>query len=457
MAERKWDRKAGKTVTGRGGATTGTDNQGGDRREKSHGSPGVPGESRRMGVRLFSRNFILLVLGQVSSLVGNYTLKFALSMYVLEQTGSAAVYAGLLAVAMLPTILLSPLGGILADRADRRAVMVALDAMSGLAVLAGGAALSAGGGVISIGVLLVVLSVLGAFESPTVQACVPQMLSGENILRGNAVVNQIQALAALLTPFLGSLCYTSFGLRPVFCATAGCFLITVGLECLIRLEYRRSERPVGVGALIRDDLRASARFLIREEPGVFRLLLLAALLSMLVVGIIVVGTPYLVRTTLGLSAGHYALAESGMGVASVVGGILVGLLAGRFRFHAMYRLIIAVGLCLIPAGLSFLLPLEVMTRYSLLVAMLCGCQLLCSVFSIFALSAIQERTPEHLAGKVMACVSTLSLCAQPLGQILYGVLFDGLTGMAYLVLIPSGLLIVVIGVISAPLFQQQAH
>ena len=69
-----------------------------------------------MSQRLFNRSFTFLILGQISSLMGNYTLKFALSMYVLEQTGSATVFATLLSAAMLPTILLSPFGGILADR-----------------------------------------------------------------------------------------------------------------------------------------------------------------------------------------------------------------------------------------------------------------------------------------------------------------------------------------------------
>ena len=88
-----------------------------------------------MKQRLFTKNFTLLVLGQISSLFGNYILHLALSMYVLEATGSAAVFAGILSVATVPTILLSPLGGILADRADRRKIMVALDALTGLSVL----------------------------------------------------------------------------------------------------------------------------------------------------------------------------------------------------------------------------------------------------------------------------------------------------------------------------------
>ena len=63
-----------------------------------------------MKQKLFTRNFTLLILGQTSSLIGNYSLKFALSMYVLEQTGSASVFAGLMTVSLLPTILLSPFG-----------------------------------------------------------------------------------------------------------------------------------------------------------------------------------------------------------------------------------------------------------------------------------------------------------------------------------------------------------
>ena len=82
---------------------------------------------------LWTRNFILLVLGQASSLFGNLILRLALSMYLLEVTGSAAVFAGILSAAALPTIILSPLGGVLADRVDRRRLMVLLDAQIGRA------------------------------------------------------------------------------------------------------------------------------------------------------------------------------------------------------------------------------------------------------------------------------------------------------------------------------------
>ena len=399
-----------------------------------------------------NRNFVFLLLGQISSLIGNGTLKFALAMYVLERTGSAAVFAGMLSAAMLPTIVLSPFGGVLADRMNRRALMIALDALSGLAALLAGAALPLGHDLPLIAALLVALSVLGAFESPTVQACVPQMLSGDALEKGNAAVSQAAALASLATPFLGSVVYTAVGMVPVLYAAAACFLLTACLEGFIHLPPPQAS-ALRSAAMLKADLRAGLRFLCREQPDVLKWLLLAALTSLFIAGTAVVGFPFLVRTVLGLSAELYGAAESAMAVAAVLGSLFAGLTAGRLRLCLAW-VFLGVGAALALAGGAFLVPLGAMGRYLVLTAMFCACQFGCSVFSTCAISAIQRRTPEALMGKVMAYVFTLSLCAQPLGQILYGALFDRCGARAYWVLVPSGLLVCLAGALSRGLLRR---
>lgn len=398
--------------------------------------------------KLFTRNFTLLILGQVSSLTGNYTLKFALSMYVLEQTGSASIFAGMLSAALLPTVLLSPFGGILADRANRKHIMVALDTLSGLVVLAAGLLLPLGRELWVIGALLVLLSVLAAFESPTVQACVPQMVSPQNLVQGNAVVSQVSAVTSLVTPFLGSLFYTAFGIGPVFAAAVVCFWLTALLECMIHLEYQKPPRTAGIGAIVREDLALSAHFLRREQPDILKLLLLAALAGMFVSGTAVVGFPYLVRTVLGLSATYYGAAESAMGAAAILGSLCAGLLGKKLRVRDMAAIFLSFGLSLFPIGLSFLLPVGRMARYGVLLFFFCVCQLGVCIFSTYAITLIQQRTPEQLMGKVMSCVFTLSMCAQPVGQVVYGALFDCFSDSVYWVLIPTGMLICLIAVAS---------
>jgi MFS family permease len=404
-------------------------------------------------MKLFTKNFTLLVLGQVFSLVGNFTLKFALSMYVLEKTGSAAVFGGLLSASMIPTVLLTPFGGVLADRANRRTIMVCLDLLSGLSVLAALLCFSDSSGIAVTGALLAALSVLGAFESPTVQACVPQMQSGENILRGNAVVNQVSALTGLAAPFLGGLFYAAFGVRPALAAAAACFFLTALLECFIRLPSVQAGKQQKISAILREDLLDSTRFLRRERREVLELLLFVALCSAFAVGTVVVGLPFLIRAELGLSAQLYGAAESAMGLAAVLAGLAAGILAGRLPFRRLNGLVSAMGGCVVLAGAAMMIPAEPLCRYGLLLAAFCGGQAAVTVFSIFALSAIQERTPEHMTGKVMAYTASITMCAQPVGQLMYGLFFDAAAGSAYLVLLPTGAVIWALGHCSKKLFE----
>lgn len=398
-----------------------------------------------MKEKLFTKNFTLLVLGQVSSLFGNYIMRLALSMYVLELTGSAAVFAGLLSAATIPTILLSPFGGILADRADRRNIMVALDAMTGTAVLCAALLLSEQRALVVIGALLVLLSVLGAFETPTVQACIPSMLTGDNIIRGNAVVNQTASISYLTAPLLGGIFYSAFGIKPVMYASVLCFFVTAFLECFIRLDYR----PAGFGgnalAVAKADFLDSVRFIGKERRDILRILLLAALSRFFVMGVTLVGLPFLVRTVLGLDARYYGAAESVLAVAVIAGSMAAGVLAGKIQKGGLSAMLAAVGLCIVPAGLAFLLPAGTGVRYAVLVAAFCGMQIAISMFSIYAVSMIQQGTPEHLIGKVMAYTSAITMCAQPVGQMVYGFLFDGCKEAVWLVLIPTGVIVCGIG------------
>ncbi len=407
-----------------------------------------------MGKKLFTKNFTLLVLGQASSLFGNYILRLALSMYVLEVTGSAAVFAGILSIATIPTILLSPVGGILADRADRRNIMVALDTLTGMSVLCAAVFLSGRNAIAVIGVLLMVLSVLGAFETPTVQACIPQMLSGDNIIKGNAVVNQAASISYLIAPLLGGILYAAVGLKPVMYASVVCFFITALFECFIKLTFQARDFKGNILSMMKDDFYDSIRFITKERPDIMKMLLLAAISRFFVMGVTLVGLPFIVRTILGLDARFYGGAESALAVSTILGSIAAGLLTGKLKSGRLSYVLAAIGVCIIPAGAVFLFPSSVSIRYAVIVAAFGGMQAAISIFSIFAVSMIQQNTPGELIGKIMAYTAAVTMCAQPVGQMAYGFLFDRFRGMVYLVLIPSGIMVCVIGLFATGFFRK---
>ena len=152
--------------------------------------------------RLFSRDFTLMILGQIISLFGNAILRFALSLYVLDTTGSAAVFGGILAVSMVPTILCSPLGGVLADRVPRQRIMWGLDFFTAALVLGYGLFFASRGTVLAVGVLMVLLAAIQALYQPSVQASIPALASEEHLPAANGVVAQVQALANLLGTYM---------------------------------------------------------------------------------------------------------------------------------------------------------------------------------------------------------------------------------------------------------------
>ena len=406
-----------------------------------------------MTEKLFTKNFTLLILGQLTSLFGNFILKLALSMYVLEATGSAVIFAGILSAATIPTILLSPLGGILADRADRRNIMVALDALTGVSVLCAALFLSESNAIAVISTLLIILSVLGAFETPTVQACIPTMLQGNNIMKGNAVVNQVASLSYLIAPMLGGVLYAMLGLKPIMYASTVCFFITALFECFIKLSYQRIQNQGGVLQIVKQDFLSSMQYISKEQTSISKMLLLTAFSRFFVIGITIVGLPFLVRNVLGFNAKYYGAAESALAVATILGSIAAGVLAEKLKIHKLSVLLAILGIFIIPAGIVFLLPVNAIIKYGVTIVSFCGMQAVISIFSIFAVSLIQQRTPNHLIGKVMAYTSTVTLCVQPIGQIVYGFLFDRFHSEVYFVLIPTGIIVCIVGLSAMRFFR----
>ena len=350
---------------------------------------------------LRTSNFALLIAGLGISLFANLMLRFSMSMWVLDETGSAAAFASILTASILPTILLSPLGGVVADRTNRRTVMVALDALSAVTVLACAAAFAVTGfNLAVIATMQVVLAVLDAMETPTVQAALPQMFRshGEDVMRrAMAVVNVVNQTSTLVPAVLGGVLYAAVGAMPMMGITVVGFGVAAVVECFIRLGA--PEREDGGRASALDDLRAAGRFLTRERPHALQLVLLCAALNFLVTGYAEIGFPYMVRTVLGFGSEAYGFAYGLVGVSGLLGAVV----AGR-----------------VSKALSMALPASAGVRLAVLTTCTCGTMVSITLSNLIAVPAIQMSCPESMTGKVMSLALSASMCAQPLGQIAYG-------------------------------------
>lgn len=395
-----------------------------------------------MKQKLFTRDFTMVVIGQIISLFGNAAIRFVLPLYLLNQTGSSALYGTVTACAFLPAIMLSPVGGIVADRVNKRNIMVALDFFTAGVIAVFSVLYGTGNLVLLITVTLMVLyGIAGAYQ-PSVQASIPVLVSRENFMSANSVINIVNSFSALLGPVLGGILYSAYGLNPVLWVCILCFFLSAVMELFIRIPFVKREFADSMWRMIKEDFRLSIRFIRREEPVIGRGLLMICGINLFLSAMLTVGLPYIVTEVLPFDADLAkrlcGYAEGALAAGGLTGGICAGAFAKKLKIRRAGNLIIGCAACVFPMGITMMLSSLAMLNY-LVMLVCCFFIMVCStVFAVQMMSFVQAETPEDLIGKVIAVILTVSMCAQPAGNAMYGFLFEACGGFEFAVVLFAG-------------------
>ena len=381
---------------------------------------------------LFTRDFTLVVIGQIISLFGNAILHFALPLYLLRETGSIALFGAVNACSFLPMILIGPIGGTAADRVHKGRIMAGLDFLTaGLTVcfclLWGRAPLVP----LVIVTLMLLYAIAGAYQ-PAVQASLPLLLSPDRLTQGNAVINMVSTLANLLGPALGGVIFGLWGLSPILTIGGVCFFCSAVMEIFIRVPHERRPRAAGVLATVGRDLGESWRYISKERPVFLSATLVLSAFNLILSAVMIVGIPAIVAQVLDMSDAALGLTQAIMALGGLLGGLLAGVLGTKLKpRHGSLCLLACAGAAGV-MGLAVLPGAPGAVSYCLLTAMSMLAMSAATLFTVVMLTLVQAQVPSLLLGKVIACIQAVANCASPLGQAAYGVLFDSLPPWAVL-------------------------
>lgn len=411
-----------------------------------------------MEQKLFSKDFTLVVIGQIISLFGNAAIRFALPLYLLNQTGSSALYGTVTACAFIPAILLSPVGGVVADRVNKRNIMVTLDFFTAgvitvFSLLMGMADLV----LLTTVVLMLLYGISGAYQ-PSVQASIPVLVTPKHSMAANSVVNTISSFASLMGPVLGGILYSTYGLKPVLRVCSACFVLSAVMEIFIKIPFTAPQSGGGIWQMVKGDFAESLRFIRKEKPVIGKALLVVCGINLFLSSMLMVGLPYMVTEVLYLDGALanklYGFAEGALAAGGLAGGISAGVFAKKLSIQKAGNLIIASAVSVFPAGLALLVFSSGMLNYIIL-TVCCFCIMLFStVFAVQMLSFFQTETPQNLVGKVIAVILAVSMCAQPLGNVVYGILFEICRGYEFAVILFAGAISLVIAVRTKGIFSK---
>ncbi len=313
----------------------------------------LPGASSATFAALAIPNYRLYVRGQAISLVGTWMQMTAQAWLVLTLTHSATKLGLVVALQTVPVLLLGPYGGVVADRVDKRRLMVALQIAMGVQALVLGLLTVSGAVQLwQIAVLAVALGLNNAFENPARQSFMLEMVGEENLRNAVSLNSVLVNVARTIGPAVAGVLIATVGEGMCFLLNAVSFIPVVA--SLLALD-RSALCPSPPAGRAPGQLREGLRYIARTPE------LAVPLAMMALVGCLAyefqVSLPVMARQGLHTGAAGYGFMTAAMGIGAVAGGLVVAT-RGRTGMPTLVLAATAFGVVLGLAALAPTLPFE---------------------------------------------------------------------------------------------------
>lgn len=394
---------------------------------------------------LKNRNFRNLMIGKVTSILGSNMQQFALSLYVLAKTGSATIFASVLAVSILPRILLSPVAGVFGDWFDRKKMIVRLDVLNG--VLIGGYAiyfyLNNGLSLLSVYILVFVLEIVEIFFGSAMVAVIPSIIEKDKLFDANSVRSMVSSMANIISPMIASALYAFFGLQIILIVNAMSFLLSALLEMTIHIPKTNIEpEKIDLHTFKKDFFEGIG--ILKKHKILMNIIAFGIFLNFSLSPLLNVGVIFVIVNVLGASELQYGMVTAVLAGAMLVSPILLGKQAkkieiGRLVILTFFLISIFVFILSMFSSTYFIQSFETNTVPVLLITtMLFLIGMFVTIVNIALGTMFQTIVPKEFLGRVGSVMDIGLIATIPIGQILFGIGID---------LLSAGFTFVIVGII----------
>ena len=367
-----------------------------------------------MGKKLWNKDFILLLQGNVVSTIGDLMYSVAIGYWVYRQTGSNSLMGIMSAISMFVTMFLSPFSGSIVDKCNRKWVMVGMDVLQGVVMLTVGV-LAYMNKLNVPGVLIAAfLAAFGSvFYSPAVSTLLIDIIPHDDMVRGQSIFSGANSLINMVGTAFSGVLVAFFGVPLIVVINGISNLYSAFSELFIRVPKTVQQgQPVTVKSVLRDSKAAVKG--IFAEPCLRLFVPSALILNLLGAGPLTLILPFCMEK--GFTVDMYGYLMSVWTVASLICVVLLG--AVKFKPKARYW-IMTVGFC---TAEVFLILAYLSTGFvPMCVLVFAGAFLNCAGNSVFNAS-LMLALPEENRGAILGFIQSASVGGTALSAVIYGFL-----------------------------------
>jgi MFS family permease len=352
-------------------------------------------------------NFRLYASGQALSLIGTWMQRLGQEWLVLDLTGSGSWLGAVAALQFLPLLLIGPWGGLIADRVDKRKLLLATQTTAGLlAAMLGVVTLSGAVQLWMVMVFALALGVVTALDNPTRQAFVVEMVGQDDVTNAVTLNSVMVNAARAIGPAVAGLMIASVGMAPTFLLNAASYALVVAALWAMNTDLlERGMRAVRGPGQLREGFRYVAR-----RPALRTPLVLMVVAGMFAYEFTVT-LPLLARYAFDGDARTLGILNSAFGIGAVVGGLVT---ASRDKPTDRSLLLAAVSFG------TLLLLTSVAPTLWIAAAALLATGAVSITFLASANSLLQLRAPAEYRGRIMSLWAIALMGTTPIGAPIVG-------------------------------------
>lgn len=384
-----------------------------------------------------SHNMLLMFSGKLVSLLGASMYTFICGLYILKLTGSGSQFAITLICGMLPRIILGPIAGVLADRVNRRRLMIGADLASVAVMLLGFmAAALYGPTVTGIYVTLIMLSVCSTFYSISLTSSLLLLVEESSIQKAGSLNQMATSIGSILGPVIGGLLYTFVSLDTFMLLNGAGFLVSSLMGFALR--FRSTTAPDSVSAEATYDMKSSGGTILRQLFGslsegfiyvrqrrfLWSLLLICFWINFFA-SALGVTLPYIMVHSLGMESRQYGVVEASLAVGMLA---MASVLSIRKSSHHPLKPLLSglmILACLIAAmSLPYIPIFSKVSAYFFYIALMAAIGMVIISINIPLQILFQTTIDPDYRGRVFGIIETMAGAIAPLGTVLFGVLLD---------------------------------
>ena len=373
--------------------------------------------------KLWNKDFILLLLGMLFSLFANTLLRFTLPLYILIESGDPALMATVLTLTAIPLIILSPMGGVLADRVNKKKILVVSNLATAFAIV--GYLLWADyfSAHLAITVLLFTALTFEGLISPAQDSSIPSLVPAKDLLKANGMTFLITTVTSIIGPIFAGLFLAQNNLLGILLMSISAYLLASFFKALMKMPYHKQATTKGIIPQAMNDIKSSIHFMRKENPIIGRLVIILFVFCLFTTPMLFIGLPVLITGSFDMGEVNVGISTAIKTVGSVVGLALVGMLGKKMNIKNSRTLLLLESAMFVPVIVALLLVINNTTNFVILTASFFIMQIPATIVVVVMYAYVQEETPEELVGKVIAFVGAAIVAGSALGGQFYGELF----------------------------------